>query len=110
MSFEIGQSLLSLADLADMYGDRGLCITSVSVSHSYAGITDIDVTLRTTSGRNILNGWISCSSALPETDDDVIVSRNGDVGAAAYWGAKDGWSISPPPTHWRKMPPPAETR
>jgi hypothetical protein len=105
---DIGTSLLSLSDLANAYGD--LFVTSVSVTGGHTGITDIEVTLRTRSGHNFLNGWIPCSSALPETDDEVIVSRVGDVGVASYWGRKDGWSISPPPTHWRKMPPPAETR
>lgn len=100
----------TLSDIANAYG-KNLYVTDVTVTHEYTGVMTVDVRLRaatTDGGLTMRSGWIPCEVAVPDTDDDVLVSRGGDVGVGAYWGFSEGWSISPPPTHWRPMPEPAE--
>lgn len=91
-------------------GIEGLWVTGITVTQGMSGLARIDLELSARDGAAAISdfaaGWISCDRSLPRDDSPVLVSLDGDVSTATHWGGGD-WSISPPPTHWQKMPGPA---
>ena len=92
-----------------------LAVTGVTVSNTSDSWSTVELSLiaterdSTPTARDITasiqgRGWTSCDALLPDSDDTVLVSRDGEVSTANYWG--DSWSLSPEPTHWMPMPTP----
>lgn len=92
---------------------RGISLypKEVSVSQSCDGLTTVDISLVTSRTDVMVEeivdafdqpAWTPCQKALPNSDDQVLVSRDGEVSVSTYWG--DEWDVSPPPTHWMPMP------
>jgi hypothetical protein len=105
----------SWLELSAVLSDMSLAVTGVTVSNTAGSVSTVELTLiatdrdSTPTAMDIIasiqgRGWTACDSSLPGSDDTVLVSRDGDVSAANYWG--DAWSISPEPTHWMPMPAP----
>lgn len=103
----------SWAELSGILSDMSLAVTGVTVSNTSDSWSKVELSLiaterdSTPTAMGILSsiqGWTSCDALLPDSDDTVLVSRDGEVSTANYWG--DSWSLSPEPTHWMPMPTP----
>lgn len=105
----------SWAELSGILSDMSLAVTGVTVSNTAGNLSTVELSLiaterdSTPTARDITasiqgRGWTSCDALLPDSDDTVLVSRDGEVSTANYWG--DSWSLSPEPTHWMPMPTP----
>ena len=111
-------STQSVCDSLMMLGDVGFGLAGVSVECEHRGVVRVDVSLVGKSGVSEdqiagmvglrpSSAWVSCDASPPTDDAPVLVCRDGDVSIASYWGSGD-WDISPPPTHWMKLPQAAE--
>jgi hypothetical protein len=102
-------------ELSAVLSGMSLAVTGVTVSNTAGSWSTVELSLiatdrdSTPTAMDITSsiqgrGWTSCDALLPDSDDTVLVSRDGEVSTANYWG--DAWSLSPEPTHWMPMPTP----
>jgi hypothetical protein len=93
----------------------GVAPTEMTVTQTYSGgPRNINVTFRSFDDDSYRRfkaaiageaaDWTSVDSATPDNDDEVLVSRDGEVAIAQFWGDADGWSIEPAPEFWRPKP------